>query len=106
MSFLTPLYLLAGLGIALPVLFHMIRRQPKGQIRFSSLMFLSPSPPRLVRRSKIDDLLLLILRGTVLALLAWAFARPFWRNSDETGNSMPARSPICADPMAHCRAKA
>ncbi len=91
MSFLTPLYLLAGLGIALPILFHMIRRQPKGQLHFSSLMFLSPSPPRLVRRSKLDDLLLLILRGTVLALLAWAFARPFWRNNDETGNSMPAR---------------
>jgi Aerotolerance regulator N-terminal/von Willebrand factor type A domain len=91
MSFLTPLYLLAGLGIALPILFHMIRRQPKGQVRFSSLMFLSPSPPRLVRRSKIDDLLLLILRGAVLALLAWAFARPFLRNKDETGNSLPAR---------------
>jgi hypothetical protein len=91
MSFLAPLYFLAALGIALPVIFHMIRRQPRGRVPFGSIMFLSPSPPRLVRRSRVDDWLLLLLRGLVLGLLAWAFARPYWRSSDDNATLLPAR---------------
>ena len=51
MSVLAPLYLLGALGISLPILFHLIRRRPKGEIEFSSLMFLDPTPPRLTRSS-------------------------------------------------------
>jgi hypothetical protein len=81
MSFLTPLYVLGALAIAGPILFHLIRRTPRGEVAFSSLMFLSPSPPRLTRRSRLDHLLLLALRATALCLLALAFARPFWRQA-------------------------
>lgn len=81
MGLLTPLYL-AGLGaIALPILFHLIRRTPRGRQMFSSLMFLTPSPPRLTRRSRLDQWLLLLLRAGVLVLFAMAFARPFLRES-------------------------
>lgn len=81
MSVLVPLYL-AGLGaLSLPVLFHLIRRTPRGHQPFSSLLFLSPSPPRLTRRSRLDHWLLLLLRAAALALLALAFARPFFRAS-------------------------
>jgi hypothetical protein len=44
-------------------------------------MFLAPSPPRLTRRSRLDHLLLLLLRSAVLILLAAAFARPFLREA-------------------------
>ena len=79
MSFLAPLYLIAGLAIAGPILFHLIRRTPRGRQAFSSLMFLEPSPPRMTKRSRIEDWLVLLLRGLALILLALAFARPFWR---------------------------
>jgi hypothetical protein len=79
MSFLSPLYLLGLLAVTAPVLFHLIRRSPRGQIPFSSLMFLNPSPPRLTRRSRLDHLLLLLLRAMALSLLALAFTRPFLR---------------------------
>ena len=82
MSLLTPLYIVGLFAVGLPVVFHLIRRMPRGEFPFSSLMFLSSSPPRLTRRSRLDNLLLLILRATVLALLAAAFARPFLRSSD------------------------
>ena len=62
MSFLTPLYILGLAAISLPVLFHLIRRTPKGVQPFSSLMFVKPTPPRLTRRSRLDQLLLLLLR--------------------------------------------
>ncbi|NQT15603.1 MAG: BatA domain-containing protein [Planctomycetes bacterium] len=81
MSFLTPLYIAGLLAVSLPLVFHLIRRSPRGRFQFSSLMFLSPSPPRLTRRSRLDNLLLLILRATALGLLALAFARPFLRES-------------------------
>ena len=42
-------------------------------------MFLAPSPPRLTRRSRLDQILLLLLRLAALAFLAFAFARPFLR---------------------------
>jgi hypothetical protein len=77
MSFLAPLFLAGGLAIGLPVLFHLIRRTTRERTVFSSLMFLQPTPPRVTRRSKLEDILLLILRCIVLCLLALAFSRPF-----------------------------
>ncbi len=92
MSFLTPLYLLAGLAVGLPVLFHLIRRTPKGRQVFSSLMFLQPSPPRVTKRSRIEDWLLLLLRALAVCLLAIAFARPFLRSQDSLdGDKVPGR---------------
>lgn len=81
MSFLAPFYLLAGLAITLPILFHMIRRTPQGRFLFSSVQFLTPSPPRMTRRSRINDWLLLLIRALAICLLAIAFARPFLRES-------------------------
>jgi hypothetical protein len=87
MSFLTPFYIAGALAITLPVLFHLIRRTPRGEIPFSSLMFLSPSPPRITRRSRIEHWLLLALRGLALALLAMAFARPFLRHGAQANDA-------------------
>jgi hypothetical protein len=77
MSFLAPLFLLGAAAIALPVLFHLVRRSTRERQSFSSLMFLKASPPRLSRRSRIEHWLLLLLRGAAVVLLAFAFARPF-----------------------------
>jgi hypothetical protein len=83
MSFLAPLFALGAAAIALPILFHLIRRTPRSRQPFSSLMFLTPSPPRLTRRSRLDQLLLLLLRGLILLVLAVAFARPFLREATQ-----------------------
>jgi len=81
MTPLAPLYLLAALAVAGPILFHLWRRTPRGRREFSTLMFLTPSPPRITSRSRIEHWLLLLLRASVLCLLALAFARPLWRTS-------------------------
>jgi hypothetical protein len=93
MSLLTPLYLLGLAAISLPVVLHLIRRTPRGELRFSSTMFLRPSLPRVTRRSRLENLLLLLLRGLAVALLACAFARPFFRQA--------ASQRILEDPQAH-----
>lgn len=92
MGALAPWYLAGLAALSLPVLLHLIRRTPRGQQPFSSLMFLLPSPPRLTRRSRLDQVLLLVLRLTALALVAVAFARPFWRQAAMLSLSdLPAR---------------
>lgn len=83
MSFLTPLFAAGMLALSLPILFHLIRRAPKGTRQFSTLMFLETSPPTLTRRSRLDHRLLLLLRALALAALVLAFTRPFLREVAE-----------------------
>lgn len=83
MGFLTPLFLAGIAAVAGPIIFHMIRRTPKGQVPFSTLMFLEPSPPRVTRRSAIEHWLLLLIRAAAVTLLAIAFSRPFLRSENE-----------------------
>ncbi len=78
MNFLTPLYALAALAIAAPILFHLVRKRPKDRQVFSSLMFLEPAAPRLTQQSRVDHWLLLALRVAAIAMLAVAFSRPYW----------------------------
>jgi hypothetical protein len=77
MSLLYPLFLAGIAAVALPVLLHMIRRHTRQRVTFSSLMFLRPTMPRFRSRSRLEHVLLLIVRCSVLCLLAFAFARPF-----------------------------
>ena len=117
MSFLTPLYLAGLIAIAGPILFHMIRRTPKGQVPFSTLMFLEPSPPKVTSRSRIEHWLLLLLRAAAVILLAMAFSRPFLRQAEDqlvassgervvilldTSASM-RRDSLWTDAVAECR---
>src|SRR5215471_16071188 len=90
MSFLAPLFLLGALAVTLPVVFHLIRRTTRERTQFSSLMFLLPSPPRLTRRSRLEHILLLVLRCLVLCLLAVGFSRPFIKKA------VPPESPSAA----------
>ena len=92
MGLLAPLYALAALAIVGPIVFHLIRRQPQGQMLFSSLIFLSPSPPRLTRRSRLDNLLLLLLRALAIALIALAFARPYLRQQSFFNSTLAGRN--------------
>jgi hypothetical protein len=89
---LAPLFLLGLAALAAPLILHLVRRTPRGQQTFSSLMFLTPSPPRLTRRSRLDQILLLLLRLAALAFLALAFARPFLREAATLATSdLPKR---------------
>jgi hypothetical protein len=78
MNFLAPWFLLGGLAIGGPILFHLIRRAARERVSFSSLMFLRPTAPRLTRRRRLENFWLLLLRCLALLLLATGFARPFF----------------------------
>ena len=77
MNFLAPLFLAGAAAVALPILLHLIRRTEREKTPFSSLMFLQPTPPQMTKRSRLENLLLLLLRCLVLLLVAFAFSRPY-----------------------------
>lgn len=105
MNFLYPLFLLGGLAIAAPVVFHLVRRTTRERTRFSSLMFLLPSPPRISKRHRIEHWLLLLLRCAALALLAFGFARPFLVQPpvDDPNSGQPKRIALLVDTSASMR---
>jgi len=87
MAFLAPLFLAALAAVALPVLLHLRKNRPKQTVVFSSLMFLEESPPVTKTRSRLQDILLLILRCLAIGLLILAFARPFFPAKDKPAAS-------------------
>ena len=82
MQFLAPLFFVALAGLAIPVLLHLTQREKKQIIRFPSLMFVRRIPYQSVRRRKIQNWLLLMVRLTALALIIFAFARPLIRDDE------------------------
>src|SRR6266852_6059303 len=79
MSFLTPLFLVGLAALAIPILIHLIQRERKRVVEFPSLMFLRRIPYQSVRRRRIRNWLLLLVRSAAVILIVAAFARPFFR---------------------------
>lgn len=78
MSFLHPWFLLAGLGVALPILAHLLNRFQVQRTDWAAMRFLDRSVRVRSRQLKLRDILLLILRCLALLLLVVALARPAW----------------------------
>ena len=104
MSFLYPLFLAGIAAVGLPIVLHMIRRHTRKRITFSSLMFLRTTIPRFKNRSRIENLLLLILRCIILCLLAFGFSRPFFpREAVESRVGLGRRIVLLVDTSASMR---
>jgi hypothetical protein len=78
MSFANSFFLFALVGAAVPVLIHLLTRDRIQHVPFSTLRFFVKGAKLVVRRKKFQELLLLLMRVALLALLAIAFARPFF----------------------------
>ncbi|HKV38803.1 MAG TPA: BatA domain-containing protein [Blastocatellia bacterium] len=78
MSFLHPFFLFGALAAGVPILVHLVRRTRANRIKFPSLMFLKGIEQKTVRRRKLRNLVLLLLRCAALLLLALAFSRPYF----------------------------
>ena len=104
MSFLYPLFLAGIAAVSLPIILHMIRRQTRKRVTFSSLMFLRTAVPRFKNRSHLENLPLLILRCIILCLLAFAFARPFFpRDASDSQVPIARRIVLLIDTSASMR---
>jgi hypothetical protein len=82
MTFLNPLLLLAGLGVALPILAHLLNRYRVQHTPWAAMQFLNRSVRVRSRQLRLHDLLLLLLRCSAVLLLALALSRPATHDTD------------------------
>ncbi len=81
MSFLNPLFLFGLLAASIPILIHLFTRRRPREVRFPSLEFLTEVNQSEIRRLRLKQWLLLLLRTLAVACLALALARPALRGS-------------------------
>ena len=94
MTFLAPLFLAGLVALGIPVLIHLIQRERKNVVTFPSLMFIRRIPYSSIRRRRIHNWALLLLRLAALALIVAAFARPFLRSTSLVAAAGGARDAI------------
>ncbi|MDH3256494.1 MAG: BatA domain-containing protein, partial [Nitrospinota bacterium] len=75
-SFTSPWYLLGLLGLALPILIHLLTRRQQTRLKFSAVYLLQQAQKRSVRKSRPNKLLLLLLRCLAIGFLCLALANP------------------------------
>jgi hypothetical protein len=80
LSFLYPLFLAGAAAVAIPIALHLFRRRTETVVDFPAVRLLHKAPVEQQRRRKIREWILLALRVAALSLLAFAFARPYFRS--------------------------
>jgi len=81
MTFLNPIVLVGLAAAAIPILIHLLNLRKLRTIEFSSLAFLKDLQRSSIRRLKLRQLLLMILRTLLVLAIVLAFARPTLRGS-------------------------
>jgi len=76
LTFLNTGFLIALGAIALPLLIHLLNRQKVRKMAFSTLVFLKRLQQRKMKRLRMRQWLLLLLRTAILAFFVLAFTRP------------------------------
>ena len=91
MTWLAP-WAFAGLvAVAGPLLVHWLARQQADRLRFPTLQFLVHAPPVSVRRHRVRDVPLLLVRSLIVVAAVAALAQPVWRRPAAPA-AQPARA--------------
>ncbi len=94
MTFLNPLVLFGLIAASIPIIIHLLNLKKLKVIEFSSLQFLKEMQKNKMRRIKIKQLLLLILRTLVIIFLVLSFSRPTIRNVNLAGLGSEVKNTI------------
>ena len=99
MNFLNSTILFFSALAVIPILIHLFNRQRVKRIEFSSIKYLKSLQKTRMRRLKIKQLLLLILRTLIILAIVVAFARPTTEGSYSRalGSAAPASVVILID---------
>jgi hypothetical protein len=78
-AFLSPVWLLAALAAAVPLVIHLMRRRTGARLEFPAVRWLERAEREHSRSLKLRNLLLMLLRVAAVLLIALAAARPVAR---------------------------
>jgi len=76
MTFLNPAVLFGLLAASIPVLIHLFNLRKLKKVEFSTLIFLKELQKNKIRKVKLKQWLLLLLRTLIILFLVFGFARP------------------------------
>ncbi len=85
-SFLNSAILFAAAGVAIPLLIHFFARHKLQKVVFSNTTFLKQLQTVKIRRIKLRQLLLLVLRCLAILFFVLAFARPTLKTTGMSGS--------------------
>jgi len=91
MTFFNPLLLVAGLGVALPILAHLLNRHRVQHTPWAAMQFLNRSVRVRSRQLRLKDILLLVLRCLAVLLVGLALAKPFVKEAEGVAASLGER---------------
>lgn len=94
MTFLNPLVLIGLLAASIPIIIHLLNLRKLKVIEFSSIQFLKEMQKNKMRKLKIKQILLLILRTLVIVFLVLAFSRPTIREVNLAGLGSEVKNTI------------
>jgi hypothetical protein len=79
MTFINPYFLFALTAVLIPIFLHLFNLHKVKKMEFSTLMFLKEIQKSKLRRIRIKQLLLLILRILIIVFLVLAFSNPVYK---------------------------
>jgi hypothetical protein len=94
MAFLNPLALIGLIAAGIPIIIHLFNFRKPRRVDFSSLTFLRELRRSTMRKLRIKQWLLLLLRTLIIACLVLAFARPTIRGSFVGGLAPQAKRSV------------
>jgi len=92
MTFLNPAVLFGLIATAIPVLIHLLNLRKLKKIDFSTLSFLKELQKNKIRKVKLKQWLLLVLRFLIILFLVGAFARPALKGISIGGTTSSAKT--------------
>ncbi len=96
-SFLSPIFLIGLIAVSLPVIAHLISRKSGFQKRFPAVRFLLASQGEMATRSRLKDLILLLLRALIIVIIALLFAKPAIFSFSRADSSEPRTLAVVID---------
>ncbi|MDX1699280.1 MAG: VWA domain-containing protein [Melioribacteraceae bacterium] len=92
MVFLNPSILFGLLAASIPILIHLINLRKLQRVEFSTLAFLKELQKSKIKKIKIKQWILLLLRTLIIIFLVLAFARPTMESVTLAGSTAAAKS--------------
>ncbi len=80
MTFLNPAVLFGLIAASIPIILHFLNLRKLKKVEFSTLIFLKQLQKSKIRKIKIKQWLLLLLRILIITFIVFAFARPTIKN--------------------------
>lgn len=92
MTFLNPAILIGLIAASIPVIIHLLNLKKLKNVEFSTLMFLKELQKNKIRKIKIKQWLLLLLRVLIIVFIVLSFARPTLKGVSIAGIKSAAKT--------------